>query len=73
MPQQEPEHAIAYVDSHVHLDRYADDAITAMVMDPERCRRMGEAGRKRVYPAYTADRLVRDVESLYEELLSRTA
>ncbi len=49
------------------------DAITVAITDVDRRRQMGEAGRKRVYPAYTADRLVRDVEHLYEQLLSRTA
>lgn len=46
------------------------DAIVALLEDPQRRRDMGEAGRKRVYPAYSAARLVHDIEALYRELAS---
>lgn len=44
-------------------------AVMALLGDPERRRTMGEAGRKRVYPAFSADRLIQDIDRLYTELL----
>ena len=49
------------------LARAIEDVVTA----PDRGRKMGEAGRARVYPAFTADRLVADIDRLYTELLAR--
>ncbi|MBI1892853.1 MAG: glycosyltransferase family 4 protein [Candidatus Rokubacteria bacterium] len=47
------------------------DALVDLLEDPERRRRFGANGRKRVYPAYGAERLVADVDRLYTELLER--
>jgi glycosyltransferase involved in cell wall biosynthesis len=44
------------------------DAIVTLLEDPQRRRELGEAGCKRVYPAFSASRLVRDIEALYREL-----
>jgi len=44
-------------------------AMMALLSDRERRRTMGEAGRKRVYPAFSAERLVQDIDRLYTELL----
>ncbi|MGH7331322.1 MAG: glycosyltransferase family 4 protein [Candidatus Rokuibacteriota bacterium] len=44
-------------------------AIHALLRDPERRRAMGEAGRKRVVPAFAADRLLADMQRLYAELV----
>ena len=46
-------------------------AIEDVVTAPDRGRKMGEAGRTRVYPAFTAERLVADIDRLYTELLAR--
>lgn len=46
-------------------------AIEDVVSSPDRGRAMGEAGRKRVYPAFTAERLIADLDRLYTELLRR--
>ena len=45
------------------------EAIVALLGDPERRRAMGEAGRKRVHPAFSVDRLVQDMDRLYADLL----
>lgn len=50
--------------------RAVADAVVALLADGERRRHLGEAGRKRVYPAYAVERLVADVERLYRELMS---
>jgi starch synthase len=44
-------------------------ALVTLLGDAERRRAMGEAGRKRVYPAFSAERLVQEVDRLYTELL----
>jgi glycosyltransferase involved in cell wall biosynthesis len=41
--------------------------------DPELRKKMGEAGRQRIIDRFTADRMVRRFESLYEILLKRIA
>lgn len=46
-------------------------AIEAVVTAADRGRKMGEAGRTRVYPAFTAQRLVADIDRLYTGLLAR--
>lgn len=46
-------------------------AIEDVCSSPDRGRVMGEAGRKRVYPAFTAERLIADLDRLYTELLRR--
>ncbi len=46
------------------------EATMALLTDPERRRAMGEAGRKRVHPAFSAERLVEDIDRLYTELLA---
>jgi glycosyltransferase involved in cell wall biosynthesis len=45
------------------------EAISRLLRDPERARRMGEAGRKRVETEFSMDANVRRVEALYEQLL----
>lgn len=51
-------------------DRALAAAIVALAGDPERRHALGQAGRKRVHPGFGADRLVRDIESLYARLLA---
>lgn len=46
------------------------DQVLALLADPERRRRMGDAGRRSVTARYTLDRLVSDVEPLYREPLN---
>jgi glycosyltransferase involved in cell wall biosynthesis len=41
----------------------------SVLRDPEQRRRLGEAGRKSVYPAFGAQRLLGDMDTLYTELL----
>jgi glycosyltransferase involved in cell wall biosynthesis len=45
-------------------------AIARMLHDPELWRRMGQAGRRRVGQRFSVERMVRQTERLYEELLS---
>jgi len=45
-------------------------AIVGLLADPDRARAMGGAGRKRVYPALNADRLLADIDDLYTRLRS---
>jgi glycosyltransferase involved in cell wall biosynthesis len=44
------------------------DAILALLRDPERAAKLGEAGRHEVFPRHSSGRLVRDIERLYLEL-----
>jgi glycosyltransferase involved in cell wall biosynthesis len=44
--------------------------IEAALDDPARAGQFGIAGRECVYPSLDIQRLVRDIESLYEELLA---
>jgi glycosyltransferase involved in cell wall biosynthesis len=46
------------------------EAIIARIADPERRRMMGDAGRKRVHPAFSAERLLSDMDRLYTELVA---
>jgi glycosyltransferase involved in cell wall biosynthesis len=45
-------------------------AILALLRDPERARAMGEAGQRRVREEFPIERMVREVERLYESLLA---
>jgi glycosyltransferase involved in cell wall biosynthesis len=45
------------------------EGLLALLEDPGRREAFGNAGRKRVYPAFAADRLVRDIDALYSALL----
>ena len=47
------------------------EAIVSLLGDPQRRKALGEVGRRRVYPAYSADRLLGDMDHLYSELLSQ--
>lgn len=47
-------------------------AIGALLANPEQRRVFGQAGRERVYPAFSAERLLGDMDRLYTELVSRT-
>jgi len=44
-------------------------AIEDVLASPDRGRALGEAGRHRVHPAFSAQRLVADMDALYTELL----
>jgi glycosyltransferase involved in cell wall biosynthesis len=46
------------------------EALLALLTDPGRREAFGGAGRKRVYPAFAADRLLRDIDELYTALLA---
>jgi len=45
-------------------------AIESVLMAPDRGLAMGAAGRKRVYPAFGAQRLIDDIDRLYSNLLA---
>jgi glycosyltransferase involved in cell wall biosynthesis len=47
------------------------DRLERLAGDEELRRRMGEAGRERVLPRYSVERLVDDVDALYRSLLTR--
>jgi glycosyltransferase involved in cell wall biosynthesis len=47
------------------------DAMLALLRDPERSRRMGLAGRRRVEQVFDVRRMVADYEELYRELAGR--
>ncbi|MDI6793427.1 MAG: glycosyltransferase family 4 protein [bacterium] len=47
--------------------------IIELLADPARRNKMGRLGRKKVYPSLSAERLVRDIENLYEDLISAIA
>jgi glycosyltransferase involved in cell wall biosynthesis len=44
-------------------------ALVALLRDPDRRQALGKAARERVLPAFAADRLVADVDRLYQDLL----
>lgn len=44
------------------------DAISILLSDPERRRRMGQAGAARVRDRFSAERMVRQVEKVYQEI-----
>lgn len=44
-------------------------AVSGLLADPERRRTLGQSGRQRVYPAFSAERLLQDMDALYTELL----
>ena len=46
-------------------------AISSLLADPARAARMGQAGRARVQARFGLDRMVRETEALYDELLER--
>ncbi|HVL18655.1 MAG TPA: glycosyltransferase [Gemmatimonadales bacterium] len=46
------------------------DAIRALLRDPERRRRLGEAGRRRAEAEFSATAMVRRVAAVYDELLA---
>jgi glycosyltransferase involved in cell wall biosynthesis len=48
------------------------DAVAALLRDPERARRLGEAGRRRA-PLYSAHVMVESLERLYREILAEKA
>ncbi len=47
------------------------EAVLALLEDPGRREAFGDAGRQRVYPAFSADRLLRDIDVLYGALLEQ--
>ena len=49
------------------------ERLAALAADPELRRRLGEAGRRRVLPRYSVDRLLDDVDRLYRALLASRA
>ena len=46
------------------------EAILRLLADPERCRAMGEAARRRVLETFSPERMVRATEAVYDELLA---
>ena len=46
------------------------DRIRALLLDPERRRRMGSAGLARVRVSFSVDRMVRTISNIYDELLA---
>jgi glycosyltransferase involved in cell wall biosynthesis len=48
------------------------ERLERLAKEPELRERMGRAGRERVLPRYTVERLVDDVDALYRELLAGT-
>jgi glycosyltransferase involved in cell wall biosynthesis len=49
------------------------DALSRLVTDPDLRRRMGEAGRAHVDPAFRAETMVRRIADVYEDLLKTHA
>ena len=47
------------------------NAIVRLLEDEDTRRRMGEAGRKRVNPAFGVEAMVSKIESIYEELIAK--
>jgi len=47
------------------------DAIIGILSDPQQAEEMGKAGRERVKKEFSLDRMIREMERLYEELLTR--
>lgn len=47
------------------------DAIIRLLSDRDRCRTLGEAGRRRVEQEFSVDRLARREEALYQEVIDR--
>jgi glycosyltransferase involved in cell wall biosynthesis len=48
------------------------EALSALLRDPDLAQKMGRAGRERAASQFTLDRMVRETEALYAELLART-
>jgi glycosyltransferase involved in cell wall biosynthesis len=48
------------------------ERLALLASDDDLRRRMGEAGRERVLPRYSVERLIDDVDALYRTLLART-
>jgi glycosyltransferase involved in cell wall biosynthesis len=48
------------------------DRLERLAADEDLRRRMGEAGRERVLPRYSVERLIDDVDALYRSLLAKT-
>jgi glycosyltransferase involved in cell wall biosynthesis len=44
------------------------EAVLVLLRDPERAARLGQAGRRAVFPRHASGRLVADVERLYLDL-----
>jgi glycosyltransferase involved in cell wall biosynthesis len=51
-------------------ERALADAIASLLDDPERCRRMGEAGRARVLGRFTWEQHARGIEALYTRVVN---
>jgi glycosyltransferase involved in cell wall biosynthesis len=49
------------------------EALLALLREPEITRAMGEAGRRRVVERFSVDRMVREIGTLYEDLVHRVA
>jgi glycosyltransferase involved in cell wall biosynthesis len=48
------------------------ERLARLARDADLRRKMGDAGRERVLPRYSVDRLVDDVDTLYRTLLAKT-
>jgi glycosyltransferase involved in cell wall biosynthesis len=60
---------LAEVDDVAALAEHA----AGLLADPDRARALGERGRGRVVPAYTHERLVAEIDALYQRLLRDAA
>jgi glycosyltransferase involved in cell wall biosynthesis len=49
------------------------EAIERLVSNPFLARQFGQAGRQRLEQNFTLDRMVKEIENLYEEIIDRTS
>jgi len=49
------------------------NAILSLLKDPEKMRKMGQAGKKRAFTFFSAERMVKDYEKLYLSIFSKKA
>ena len=54
-----------------HSSNALASAIVKLLKDKNMRKRMGEAGRRRVNPAFGVEAMVRNIENVYEELIAQ--